>query len=47
MRGSQYLGARRCVDRPAIAELAAERFTVSAMIDKYVNVYRDVIGNRT
>jgi glycosyltransferase involved in cell wall biosynthesis len=30
--------------RGAIAELAAERFTVSAMIDKYVGVYRDIIG---
>jgi len=27
-------------------QLAAERFTVSAMIDKYVQVYRDVIGRR-
>jgi hypothetical protein len=34
------------LDRIAIAELAAERFTVSAMIDKYVQVYRDVIGRR-
>jgi glycosyltransferase involved in cell wall biosynthesis len=34
------------LDRPAIAALAAERFTVSAMIDKYVKVYRDVIGDR-
>jgi glycosyltransferase involved in cell wall biosynthesis len=33
-------------DRRNIAELAAERFTVAAMIDKYVKVYRDVIGNR-
>jgi len=34
------------LDRIAIAELAAERFTASAMIDKYVQVYRDVIGRR-
>jgi glycosyltransferase involved in cell wall biosynthesis len=34
------------LDRPKIAELAAERFTVATMIDKYVKVYRDVIGNR-
>jgi hypothetical protein len=34
------------LDRLAIAELTAERFTVSAMIDKYVQVYRDVIGRR-
>ena len=33
-------------DRRKIAELAAERFTVAAMIDKYVKVYRDVIGIR-
>ncbi len=35
------------LDRPKIAELAAQRFTVSAMVDKYVTVYRDVIGNRS
>jgi glycosyltransferase involved in cell wall biosynthesis len=34
------------LNRRKIAELAAERFTVAIMIDKYVNVYRDVIGNR-
>ena len=34
------------LDRRKIAELAAERFTVAAMIDKYVEVYRDVIGSR-
>ena len=34
------------LDRPAIAALAAERFTVSAMVDKYVALYRDVIGDR-
>jgi len=35
------------LDRRKIAGLAAERFTVAAMTDKYVNVYRRVIGNRT
>jgi glycosyltransferase involved in cell wall biosynthesis len=35
------------LDRRKIAGLAADRFTVAAMIDKYVNVYRRVIGNRT
>jgi glycosyltransferase involved in cell wall biosynthesis len=35
------------VDRRRIAEIAAERFTVDAMVDKYVAVYRRVIGNRT
>ncbi|MDT7721928.1 MAG: hypothetical protein QOE94_2939 [Mycobacterium sp.] len=35
------------LDRRKIAGLAAGRFTVAAMIDKYVNVYRRVIGNRT
>jgi glycosyltransferase involved in cell wall biosynthesis len=34
------------LDRREIAEVAAERFTVTTMIDKYVKVYRDVIGNR-
>jgi glycosyltransferase involved in cell wall biosynthesis len=34
------------LDRRKIAEVAAERFTVATMIDKYVTVYRDVIGNR-
>jgi len=34
------------LDRREIAELTAERFTVTTMIDKYVKVYRDVIGNR-
>jgi glycosyltransferase involved in cell wall biosynthesis len=32
--------------RRKIAELAADRFTVADMVDKYVKVYRDVIGNR-
>jgi glycosyltransferase involved in cell wall biosynthesis len=35
------------VDRRRIAEIAAERFTVDAMVDKYVAVYRRVIGERT
>ena len=34
------------LDRRRIAESAADRFTVAAMIDKYVKVYRDVIANR-
>ena len=34
------------LDRHRIAEVAAERFTVDAMIDKYVKVYRSVIGGR-
>ncbi len=34
------------LDRRKIAELAADRFTVSAMIDKYVAVYRNVIRSR-
>ena len=34
------------LDRHEIAEFAAERFTVATMIDKYVKVYRDVLGNR-
>ena len=34
------------LDRRTIAERAADRFTVATMIDKYVNVYRDVIGDR-
>ncbi|MDT5050922.1 MAG: hypothetical protein QOG75_6844, partial [Mycobacterium sp.] len=35
------------LDRHRIAEVAADRFTVAAMIDKYVTVYRNVIGDRT
>jgi glycosyltransferase involved in cell wall biosynthesis len=35
------------LDRRRIAEHAAERFTVAAMVDKYVAVYRNVIGNQT
>ncbi|MDT5102362.1 MAG: hypothetical protein QOC76_6099 [Mycobacterium sp.] len=34
------------LDRRKIARLAAQRFTVTDMIDKYVHVYREVIGNR-
>jgi glycosyltransferase involved in cell wall biosynthesis len=34
------------LDRRKIAARAADRFTVAAMVDKYVTVYRDVIGNR-
>ncbi|MDT5080332.1 MAG: hypothetical protein QOJ80_4969, partial [Mycobacterium sp.] len=34
------------LDRRRIAEQAAQRFTVATMIEKYVKVYRDVIGNR-
>jgi len=34
------------LDRATIAEHAAEVFTVAAMIDKYVAVYRDVMSDR-
>ncbi|CAN5649225.1 glycosyltransferase family 4 protein [soil metagenome] len=34
------------LDRSRIAALAADRFTVGAMVDKYVAVYRAVIGDR-
>ncbi len=34
------------LDRRSIAERAADRFTVATMIDKYVEVYRDVIADR-
>ena len=34
------------LDRHHIATLATQRFTVATMVDKYVDVYRDVIGNR-
>ena len=34
------------LDRRKIAEFAAERFSVATMIDKYVEVYRYVIGDR-
>ncbi len=36
--------AATTLDRPKIAELTTGRFTIEAMIDKYVDVYRDVIG---
>jgi glycosyltransferase involved in cell wall biosynthesis len=36
----------RGLDRRKIAELTAGRFAVVTMIDKYVKIYRDVIGNR-
>ncbi|WP_208301267.1 glycosyltransferase family 4 protein [Mycobacterium sp. DL440] len=38
------VGAVGTLDRPKIAALTAERFTVAAMVDKYVAVYREVIG---
>ena len=34
------------LDRHKIASRAAERFSVQSMIDKYVNVYRHILGNR-
>jgi glycosyltransferase involved in cell wall biosynthesis len=34
------------LDRHNIAAVAADRFTVAAMIDNYVTVYRNVIGTR-
>ena len=34
------------LNRHEIAGIAAARFTVGAMVDKYVTVYRDVIANR-
>jgi glycosyltransferase involved in cell wall biosynthesis len=40
------VGAAGDLERSAIAELAAERFTVATMVDKYVKVYRDVIEDR-
>ena len=41
------VGAAGSLDRRTIAGLAADRFTVATMIDKYVDVYRDVIGDRS
>jgi glycosyltransferase involved in cell wall biosynthesis len=35
------------LDRHRIAARAAERFSVGTMVDKYANVYRDVLGHRT
>jgi glycosyltransferase involved in cell wall biosynthesis len=40
------VAAAGALDRPGIAALAAQRFAVETMIDRYVDVYRDVIGNR-
>jgi glycosyltransferase involved in cell wall biosynthesis len=34
------------LDRRTIAKLAADRFTVATMVDKYVAVYRDVMRGR-
>ncbi len=38
------VAAAGTLDRAAIAAIAADRFTVSAMVDKYVAVYREVLG---
>lgn len=35
------------LDRSTIRELTEGRFTIAAMVDKYVEVYRSVIGRRT
>jgi glycosyltransferase involved in cell wall biosynthesis len=40
------VGSAGDLDRGKIAALAAARFTVASMIDKYVTVYRDVIDRR-
>jgi glycosyltransferase involved in cell wall biosynthesis len=40
------VGAAGALDRTSIAAVAADRFTVAAMVEQYVAVYRDVIGNR-
>ena len=40
------VGAAGELDRRRIAEHATGRFAVATMIDKYVDVYRDVIGSR-
>jgi glycosyltransferase involved in cell wall biosynthesis len=40
------VAAAGLLDRREIAELAADRFAVATMIDKYVTVYRNVIGDR-
>ncbi|PRC49388.1 hypothetical protein C6A85_74985 [Mycobacterium sp. ITM-2017-0098] len=40
------VGAAGALERTAIAAGAADRFTVAAMVDKYVAVYRNVIGER-
>jgi glycosyltransferase involved in cell wall biosynthesis len=39
--------AATTLDRPKIRELTQGRFTIAAMVDKYVEVYRRVIGSRT
>ncbi|HEY9265227.1 MAG TPA: glycosyltransferase family 4 protein [Mycobacterium sp.] len=41
------VAAADSLDRSAIREHAAQRFTVTTMIDEYVKVYRAAIGNRT
>lgn len=40
------VGAAGALDRPKIRELTEGRFTIAAMVDKYVDVYRGVIGGR-
>ncbi|MBX9921032.1 MAG: glycosyltransferase, partial [Mycolicibacterium frederiksbergense] len=40
------VGAVGALDRPKIRELTEGRFTIAAMVDKYVDVYRGVIGGR-
>ena len=40
------VSAAGAVDRHQIAERAADRFAVATMIDKYVDVYRAVIGRK-
>lgn len=34
------------LDRDGIAEYAADHFAVATMVDNYINVYRDIIGDR-
>jgi glycosyltransferase involved in cell wall biosynthesis len=41
------VGAAGALDRTAIAADATDRFTVAAMVEQYVAVYRAVIGDRT
>ncbi len=40
------VGAAGALDRQKIRELTEGRFTIAAMVDKYVDVYRGVIGGR-
>jgi glycosyltransferase involved in cell wall biosynthesis len=40
------VGVAGQLDRSRIARLAADRFSVATMVDRYVDVYRDVIGRR-